>query len=271
MRVSSSPPSTVVSESRSATIGEKVALLKHVSVNQTGIENRHFRPREIVEALCDPQIYLLLSVPSGVVTTYSATLISHLGYNSKQAALMNMPSGAVTIFFILFVGFGIRMQSHRWAWSLACIIPGILEGALMSFVPTSNRAGCLAGIYLVNAITAPLTVFYAWTAANVAGPTKRAFAAALVSGSFSIGNIIGPQTFRPRDAPDYRPAKLAVMGALTGCAFTTFLLFCYYYNENRRRGTTGKEDVNELEGDFLSRHRWLDVTDKKNQNFRYVY
>jgi hypothetical protein len=67
-----------------------------------------------------------LSVPSGVVTTYSATLINHLGYNSKQAALMNMPSGAVTIFFILFVGYGIRMQSHRWAWALACIIPGFV-------------------------------------------------------------------------------------------------------------------------------------------------
>ncbi|KAJ7894858.1 major facilitator superfamily domain-containing protein [Mycena olivaceomarginata] len=254
---------------------EKVALLKHVSINQTGIENRNFRPQEILEALCDPQIYLLvvsticLSVPSGVVTTYSATLINHLGYNSKQAALMNMPSGAVTIFFILFVGYGIRMQSHRWAWALACIIPGILGGALMSFVPTSNKAGCLAGIYLVNAITAPLTVFYAWTAANVAGPTKRAFAAALVSGSFGIGNIIGPQTFRPRDAPDYRPAKLAIMGALAGCALTTLLLFCYYYLENRRRGLTAKETVNE--GEFLSRKQWLDLTDKKNQKFRYVY
>jgi MFS family permease len=39
---------------------EKVALLKHVSVNQTGIENRKFRAKEIVEALIDPQIYLLL-------------------------------------------------------------------------------------------------------------------------------------------------------------------------------------------------------------------
>lgn len=42
------------------TPGEKVALLKHVSVNQTGIENRKFRPREILEALCDPQLYLML-------------------------------------------------------------------------------------------------------------------------------------------------------------------------------------------------------------------
>lgn len=40
--------------------GEKVALLKHVSVNQTGIQSRKFRPKEIVEALCDPQLYLML-------------------------------------------------------------------------------------------------------------------------------------------------------------------------------------------------------------------
>jgi len=39
---------------------EKVTLLKHVSVNQTGVENKKFRAKEIVEALMDPQIYLLL-------------------------------------------------------------------------------------------------------------------------------------------------------------------------------------------------------------------
>lgn len=39
---------------------EKVALLKHVSVNRTGIENRKFRGKEIREALMDPQLYLLL-------------------------------------------------------------------------------------------------------------------------------------------------------------------------------------------------------------------
>ena len=39
---------------------EKVALLKHVSVNQTGIQSRKFRPKEILEALCDPQLYLMV-------------------------------------------------------------------------------------------------------------------------------------------------------------------------------------------------------------------
>ncbi len=36
---------------------------------------------------------------------------------------MNTPSGAVSIFFTLFVGFGIRLQSHRWAFIIACLIP----------------------------------------------------------------------------------------------------------------------------------------------------
>jgi MFS family permease len=40
--------------------GEKVALLKHVSVNQTGIQSHKFRPGEILEALGDPQMYLMV-------------------------------------------------------------------------------------------------------------------------------------------------------------------------------------------------------------------
>ncbi|KAM0245281.1 hypothetical protein ACHAP5_005512 [Fusarium lateritium] len=240
------------------TNSEKVALLKHVSVNQTGIESRKFRPKEILEALCDPQLYLmllsvvLLSVSSGVVTTYSATLIRNLGYNPKKAALMNMPSGVVSIFFTLAVGFGIRHQSHRWAWIIACIIPA---------------AGCLAGIYLVNAVVAPLTIFYNWTAANFGGATKRAFAAAIVSGSFSLGNIIGPQTFQARDAPEFRPAKLAVMGTQAGCALTTFVLFMYYVWANKRRDDRTKQ----VEDAYMSPEVWSTMTDKENKSFRYTY
>ncbi|SPO01425.1 related to allantoate transport protein [Cephalotrichum gorgonifer] len=251
---------------------EKVVLLKHVSVNQTGIQNRKFRWSEIAEALLDPQLYLLLlsvvllSVSSGVVTTYSATLIRGIILNPKRAALMNMPSGAVSIFFTLFVGFAIRKQSNRWIWIIACIIPAIIGGALMSFLPSTNKAGVLAGIYLVNAVVAPLAVFYNWTAANFGGATKRAFAAAVLSGSFSIGNIIGPQTFQARDAPGYRPAKLAVMGTQAGCAFTTVCLFGYYYWQNKKRGA-----VNANEDEYLSQEAWAGMTDRQNKKFRYSY
>jgi MFS family permease len=39
---------------------EKVALLKHVSVNMTGIQNHRFRPRQILEAVIDPQLHLMV-------------------------------------------------------------------------------------------------------------------------------------------------------------------------------------------------------------------
>ncbi|KAL9942783.1 hypothetical protein D7B24_004172 [Verticillium nonalfalfae] len=264
-------------KARWMTDGEKVALLKHVSVNQTGITDKTFRPKQILEALADPQIYLmvlavvLLSVSSGVVTTYSATLIRNLGYTPKKAALMNMPSGVVSIFFTLFVGFGIRIKSHRWAWIVACICPAIMGGALMSFLPVTNRSGCLAGIYLVNAVVAPLTVFYAWTAANVAGATKRAFAVAIVSGSFSLGNIIGPQTFQARDAPDYIPAKLAVMGTQAGCAFVTVCLVAYYAWTNKKRDCSTLDAEAETEASYLSPEVWAQMTDRENKKFRYTY
>ncbi|KAK3340011.1 major facilitator superfamily domain-containing protein [Lasiosphaeria hispida] len=256
------------------TDAEKVALLKHVSVNQTGIENRTFRASEIVEALLDPQLYLmvvsvvLLAISSGVVTTYSSTLIRNLGYDSKRAALMVMPTGAVSIFFILLVGYGIRRQSHRWAWIVVCLVPAIIGGGLMSFLPMSNKAGILAGIYLINSIVATLAIFYNWTAANFGGATKRAFAAAVVGGSFSIGNIIGPQTFQARDAPDYRPAKIAAMASQAGCMVTTSLLFAYYVWQNKKRRSAAES---ETEDAFMSPEVWTRMTDKENKSFRYSY
>ena len=196
-----------------------------------------------------------LSVSSGVVTTYSATLIRNLGFDPKQAALMNMPSGVVSIFFTLLVGFGTRYVSNRWMWNVICICPAVLGGALMSFLTIERRSGVLAGIYLVNAVVAPLAVFYAWTAANVAGATKRAFATAIVSGSFSLGNIIGPQTFQARDAPEYRPAKLAVMGTQAGCALVTVLLAVYYMWMNKKRDAATK-DTEGAEEEYLSPDVW---------------
>lgn len=37
----------------------------------------------------------------------------------------------------------------------------IMGDALMSFLPVTNKSGCLAGIYLTNAVVAPLPVLYA--------------------------------------------------------------------------------------------------------------
>ncbi|KAL9119074.1 MAG: hypothetical protein Q9187_004371 [Circinaria calcarea] len=261
---------------------EKVTLLQHVSINQTGIENRRFQWSQVWEAFRDIQIWLLVlitilqSVSSGVVTTYSTTLVKSLGFSSQNAALLNMPSGIVSIFFTLLVGFGIRHTSYRWAWIAMCSVPGIIGGGLMSFLPVKNTAGLLIGIYLVNAIVAPLPIIYHWTAANCAGQSKRAFASATVAGSFSIGNIIGPQTFQARDAPNYHPAKIAVLATQAAAAVMTFVLYLYYVYENRRRDARiAKRSVGNTQQPptevTTEAEAWGGKTDKQNMRFRYVY
>ncbi len=188
-----------------------------------------------------------------------------------------MPSGIVSIFFTLLVGFGIRRISYRWAWIAMCSLPGIIGGGLMSFLPQGNTAGLLIGIYLVNAIVAPLPIIYHWAAANCAGHTKRAFASATIAGSFSIGNIIGPQTFQARDAPDYHPAKIAVLVTQAAAAVVTFLLYLYYVWENKRRSArngicaVGNNEQLATEAQVTEEEAWGGLTDKQNLRFRYVY
>ncbi|RMD41313.1 hypothetical protein DV735_g3824, partial [Chaetothyriales sp. CBS 134920] len=274
-------PDTPMS-ARFLTNTEKAAILRHVSSNQTGVQNTHFKFRHVIEVLQDPQIYLmtlltiLISVSSGVVTSYSATLIRNVGYKSDTAALLNMPSGIVSIFSTILVGVGVRYipGGQRWAWIVLCCVPGILGGGLMSFLPSSathhNKAGLLAGVYLVNFIVATLIVIYQWTAANTAGHTKRVVSVALISGSFSVGNIIGPQTFQAKDAPQYIPAKITVLATQAAGALVAILLFLYYRWANARkearRAQLGSDAALSKE-----KSQWDNLTDGENPDFRYVY
>lgn len=258
---------------------EKAALLQHVSVNKTGVQNRHFKVRHVLEAALDVQLWLLtliticISISSGVVTTYSATLIKNIGYSPPRAALLNMPSGVVSIFATLMVGYGVRYipSGHRWAWIVACCIPGILGGALMSFLPSgkhnANKSGLLAGVYLINFVVATLIVLYQWTASNIAGSTKRVVSVALISGAFSVGNIVGPQTFQAKDAPDYIPAKITVLATQAAGAVLTIVLFGYYKFANARKD----KNSNAAQDISVEVSQWENLTDKENPRFRYVY
>ena len=102
---------------------------------------------------------------------------------------------------------------------------------------------------------------------------------ALVSGSFSVGNIIGPQTFQVRDAPRYIPAKIAVLATQAAAAGVAGVLFSYYVWANGRKekatlsdAVVAVEDQSEmarLEG--MEQRLWENRTDKENEMFRYVY
>lgn len=96
----------------------------------------------------------------------------------------------------------IRRGYVRWATIVALSIPSIIGAALMSFLPKNDKGGLLFGIYLINCITPTLSLIFNLVGSNIAGYTKKITVNGMIAASFAIANIIGPQTFQAKDAPE---------------------------------------------------------------------
>jgi hypothetical protein len=63
-----------------------------------------------------------------------------------------MPGGVIIITTNLITGYFVGREANRWLWISILCVPAILGGALMSFLPETNKKGHLAGIYLINTV-----------------------------------------------------------------------------------------------------------------------
>lgn len=81
--------------------------------------------------------------------------------------------------------------------------------------------------------------------------------------SFCVGNILGPLTFRDKDAPNYTPAKITIVAVDSVTIVLTTMLLIYYKWENKRRDQRPLEHQENIE--------FLDLTDRQNKEFRYRF
>lgn len=78
-------------------------VTKILALDQAGAGWKIFRMEGLVETLLDPGVWMLLvltiliAIPSGVITTFSATVIYGFGCGSEQASSLNMPSTGVWV------------------------------------------------------------------------------------------------------------------------------------------------------------------------------
>lgn len=250
---------------------EKVLLLEHVRSNQTGIVNRKWETKQVLEALLDPQYWLmcgailLQGTGGGFVSTYSATLLHNFGFSTERAALLNMPVGAMMIAAMLYVGYGARFLGNRWFFCLTTMAVGISGACIVSFANPHDKSAMLAGLYLANFFTGCTPLNFQWFTANTAGHTKRALVVASTNAAFAIGNIIGPLTFKAKDAPMYKPAKVTLVATWSSSAGCIILVTLYYLWANKRRASKPNSDT-----DVDKSIAYAGMTDKENPHFRYT-
>lgn len=250
---------------------EKLFAIERLRDNKTGIENKIFKPSQAIECLCDPHTWMLSlittssNVTNGATSSFQATIIKGLGYSSKQSALLSIPGGVVSVVSILSASYVAGRTNTRGINIICLVIPTIIGGALMAFLPRHATAGKLIGDYMTNTIGASLPLIYSWVAANCAGHTKKVVMNAILLMSFCLGNIIGPLTFTGSTAPIYTPAKIAIMATGAVAIFATLLLMWKYAHENRRRTTRAEGAESQIEDS-----EWMDLTDRQNKEFRYA-
>ncbi|KAL4971160.1 major facilitator superfamily domain-containing protein [Aspergillus desertorum] len=244
------------------------------SATTGGPGTKTFHAPSVLTTLTDAQTWLLclltiiVTIPSGLITTFSSTLIKGFGYTSKESALLNTPSGVVSILSILSSTYAVARGYPRWLAINLLLVLTLLGSCLMSFLPETNQAGVLVGIYMVNTTVASLILIFSWTGANFKGYTGKITGCAFISAAFSIANIIGPQTFQARDAPDYIPAKITIVVANAVAIIVSTALRVLYGSRNREAERTGT---------MRSAKSWMEkrlnkqVDGEGDAGFRYVY
>ncbi|KAH8805071.1 major facilitator superfamily domain-containing protein [Xylogone sp. PMI_703] len=248
---------------------EKMHILERVRENQTGIENKKFKRSQFMEVILDVRTWLLslivilTNVPNGAVSSFSSIIIQNFGYDEYQSLLLNLPGCGVALFSVWAGAYLAGRFNARGITIILLIIPTLIGGALMAWLPPDNKGGLLTGTFLINTVGSTLPLLYSWITSNFAGHTKKITMNAIVLMSFCVGNIIGPETFQDKDGPQYIPAKITIVATLAAAIVVTVALDMLYWWDNKKRS-------NEEPQDLPPNYEFLDLTDKQNRNFRYL-
>lgn len=156
--------------------------------------------------------------------------------------------------------------SQRILLSTGGLIASIIGMILIVALPLTNNVGRLIGYYLAGASPTPFVALLSLISSNVAGYTKKTTVAAIYLIGYCAGNIIGPQTFRPKDAPRYVPAEITIIVCWGVCLVLLVFVWWWYRKENaRKERIRGSAEYVRMEN-----QEWMDLTDWENDEFVYT-
>ena len=238
--------------------------IERVRINQQGIGNKHFKAYQLKEALTDPLTWafafyaLSADIPNGGLSNFFSQLIVSFGYTPEQALLYGAPGGAVEVVALISLGWLGDHYRNRILFGAVGLSIGIIGVILMVALPRSMPAGRLAGFYLTQAAPAAFVALLSLISSNVAGYTKKMTVAAIYLMAYCIGNIIGPQTFRPKDAPQYVPAEITIIVCLCLCLLDFGFIYWYCKRQNRKKAAVRAQPGYAK----VENQEWLDMTDR---------
>ncbi|KAI1344753.1 MFS general substrate transporter [Xylariaceae sp. FL0016] len=250
---------------------ERIMAVERIRVNQQGVGNKHFKWYQCKEALTDPMIWafagfsLFASIPNGGMSNYFSQLIVSFGFTANQSLLLGMPAGMIQVITLLVCGHCGPRFGHRILFGSGGLMLAIIGLFMIALLPLDNSGGRLAGYYLYGSSSTGFVALLGLIATNVAGWTKKTTSAAMYLIAYCVGNIIGPQIFRPGDAPEYRNAAIVILVCM--CVAWALLIFIYLWCKRQnhiKAGIRANPGYTKIEG-----QEFMDLTDRENPEFVY--
>ncbi|KAL7934942.1 major facilitator superfamily domain-containing protein [Trichoderma chlorosporum] len=250
---------------------ERLLAIQRIKVNEQGIGNKHFKWYQVKEALLDPAIWgfvfyaLVADIPNGGISNFFSQLIVSFGYTPQQSLLYGTPAGAVEVISLLLCGYLGDRLGNRILVCMSGLVVAMIGVIMIVAIPLDKSAGRLAGYYLTQASPTPFVALLSLISTNVAGWTKKTTVAAMYLVAYCVGNIIGPQTFRPEDAPEYRPAQITILVCWAACLVDLAFIWWWYRRQNHKKSLV-RADPSYTK---VENQEFLDMTDKENPEFNY--
>ncbi|KAJ1028417.1 hypothetical protein NDA16_001584 [Ustilago loliicola] len=262
---------------------DRIKVIERVRGNQTGVQNRKFKMEHVWEAVKDPQMWalflinLLNTIPTGGLGSYGNIIIkTNLGFSVLQTNLLGLAQGSFQILVLLAAAWVAKKWNQTILTACLFTLPNIISAVLFLTVPNTKEhaGGLLFAFYMTICIQAQATLSFSLLSRNVAGQTKRAVCTAMTFVGWAAGNSAGPQLFQAKDAPLYRSVFCGQLGCYVASIIVLLALRLYYVRQNNAKRIAsnilqGRPEDAEDEVDLSN--AFLDLTDKKNVNFRYQY
>lgn len=249
---------------------DKAAHLQRIRGNEQGIGSQHFKAAQVWEALSDPMTwlycfwFLAANTPNSITTSFGNILVKSMGYTGQESLLLVTPHGAYEIVLLIGLTWLAMKTRQRLYWTIVGHTPAIVGAILMA---TTNKVPALIGYYLTGGIFIGSTTILGLQSTNVAGSTKKITVACMGGVSYTVGNMISPQAFQARDAPQYLPAKVSICIIYFLCTVDLYVMRWVLNRRNKKRDAekAALGDAYSLE----ENHEFLDQTDLQNKAFRY--
>ncbi|KAL3484517.1 major facilitator superfamily domain-containing protein [Aspergillus germanicus] len=242
-----------------------------------------YQAYQVLEALRDPTTWFLclytfcVNIANGGLTAFGSLVIQGFGYEGITALLIQMPTGAAQLGFIIVSAVAASYIPNARTLIMLTLTLTSLLGMVLMYTLT-NPSGQLAGFCLALAFSANMPISLSLVTSNICGATKRATVNACVLVMYCVGNVVGPQFFSVDEAPRYpRGLKASLAGFSLGAFWVVCLRGYLIWRSKRRDARERRGDV-EAEEEGAQRGRVVggaaegdgDLTDWEIPGFRYV-